>query len=145
MADVRNRPAGGTVGPAAHRGEALMAATSRPTFRGGPNVALKVPPSEYDATVRLYRDVLRLEVVMDTPPSLAFAFGPMTLWIDRVAQLAQPELWLEVQTDDTDRAARHLADHGLPRRDEIEPLPPDLDGFWVAGPGGIIHLVHKPA
>ena len=30
------------------------------TFEAGDNIAMKIPPHQYDATVRFYRDILRL-------------------------------------------------------------------------------------
>jgi hypothetical protein len=30
------------------------------------------------------------------------------------------------------------------RCDEVEKLPPDLDGFWIMNPAGIVHLVCSP-
>jgi hypothetical protein len=31
--------------------------------------------------------------------------------------------------------------NGVPRRDEVEPLREDFDGFWISDPAGVIHLV----
>ena len=33
---------------------------------------------------------------------------------------------------------------GVVRCDEVEKLPPDLDGFWILNPAGIVHLVCSP-
>jgi hypothetical protein len=49
--------------------------------------------------------------------------------------------WLEVVTDDVVTAASHFAGWGVVRRDEIEKLPEGFNGFWIANPAGIIHLV----
>lgn len=120
--------------------------TTAPTFTGGTNIAMKVPSHEWEATVGFYRDVLGLTALdpVDTdPPSVRFALGPVQLWIDRVDGLSQAELWLEVGTDDVAGAARHLDAAGVVRRDEIEPLPDEVDGFWIANPASIIHLVQR--
>lgn len=109
-------------------------------FEGGSNIALKVPAHLYDATLRFYRDVLNLPMIPDAGEAV-FAFGSMRLWIDRLPALSQPELWLELRTDDPEAAAADLAGHGVPRCDVIEALPDDFPGFWVAGPGGVVHLV----
>jgi hypothetical protein len=58
--------------------------------------------------------------------------------------MSQPELWLEVETDDSRTAARHLKAQDVVRCDDIEVLPDGFDGFWVSAPGGIIHLVAGP-
>lgn len=113
----------------------------RPAFSGGRNIAMKVPPHEYDAVVAFYRDVLGLEELADRRPDICFAFGANHLWIDRVPGVSQSELWLEIRTDDGPAAKTYLADHGVARRDEIEPLPTGSDGFWIASPSNIIHLV----
>jgi catechol 2,3-dioxygenase-like lactoylglutathione lyase family enzyme len=119
----------------------------KPRFRPGRNIAMKVPAHEYERTVAFYRDVLGFRQLGGGAPgsteSARFEFGDKTLWIDRVAGMSQAEIWLEILTDDPEQAARHLAQHGCARRDEIEPLPADFRGYWIAGPGNIIHLVTR--
>jgi hypothetical protein len=66
------------------------------------------------------------------------------LWIDRVEGISQAEVWLQVTTEDTQAAAKHLAAEKIVRRDEIEPLPEGFDGFWISSPASIIHLVCHP-
>ncbi|MGI9433647.1 MAG: hypothetical protein ACR2Q4_02250 [Geminicoccaceae bacterium] len=110
-------------------------------FRAGPNIAMKVPPHQFSSTVAFYRDVLRLPQLESPGTSESFAFGGMRLWIDRVERISQAEIWLEIQCDDTEAAARELAAAGVVRCDEIEPLPGDFDGFWITNPGGIVHLI----
>ena len=83
-------------------------------------------------------------MVYDAAGTKAFDFGPIRLWIDRMAHLAQAEMWLEVIAPDTAEAASHLADAGVVRCDDVEKLPPDLDGFWILNPAGIVHLVCAP-
>jgi len=116
-----------------------------PEFAPGPNIAIKVPAHEYEATVSFYRDILGLRPIPGTAPSASesvrFEFGDKTLWIDRVPTLSQAEIWLELTTNDIDAATRHLNAHGCPRRDGIEPLPPDFPGFWISSPANIIHLI----
>lgn len=115
--------------------------SARPAFAGGPNIAVKVPPHEFDAVVAFYRDVLGLAELADKQPHICFAFGANQLWIDRVPGMSQSELWLEIRTDDGEAARNYLRESGVARRDEIEPLPQGSDGFWIASPGNIIHLV----
>ena len=121
--------------------------TRPPEFRAGKNIAMKVPEHEYLRTAAFYRDVLRFEETGTNPPeeveSTCFRFGEMTLWIDRVPGLSQAELWLEVRTSDVAAASRYLAGKDCARRDEIEPLPDSIDGFWLANPANVIHLVTK--
>ena len=116
-------------------------------FTGGRNIAMKVPPHVWDATVRFYRDVASLNVIEHaptTPQSVCFYFGANRLWIDRVDGLSQAEVWLDLSTPDVGAAARHLESAGVVRRDEIEPLPEGFEGFWVQNPASIIHIVKKP-
>lgn len=113
-------------------------------FSGGPNLAMKVPPHQWEATVAFYRDVLGLEALAPftgEPPSAGFVFGASRLWIDRVAGMSQAELWLEVTADDPEAAAEHLAAAGVVRCDEIEALEPDSPRFWITTPAAIVHLV----
>jgi catechol 2,3-dioxygenase-like lactoylglutathione lyase family enzyme len=113
----------------------------KPKFTGGRNLALKVPPHQYERTVHFYRDVLGLEPLEDHPPQVGFAFGANQLWIDRAPGMSQAELWLEVLTDDVPAAAAHFREAGIDRRDEIEPLPDGHEGFWICDPASmILHL-----
>jgi catechol 2,3-dioxygenase-like lactoylglutathione lyase family enzyme len=116
---------------------------SKTGFSGGRNIAIKVPPPHYETTVEFYRDVVGLQPVEKHAPSVVFAFGTNQLWIDRVPGLSQAEVWLELITDDISVAAEHLAACNVARRDDIEPLPDGFQGFWIANPASIIHLVCK--
>jgi len=113
-------------------------------FSGGRNIAMKVPPHQYEETVRFYRDVLGLRPLDNHPPAVGFEFGANQLWIDRVPGMSQAEIWLEIATPDTQAAAEHLRAAGAVRRDEIEPLPEGYAGFWISSPASIIHMVAKP-
>ncbi len=118
-------------------------------FRGGTNVAMKLPKAQFARTVAFYRDVLGMEVKVETGPetlaavsrSAGVAFGPVTLWLDQVDNYAQAELWLELFTDDVEAATKHLATHGIDPQDELEPLPSGLPAHWITNPGGIPHIV----
>lgn len=113
-------------------------------FAGGPNIAMKVPPHQWEATVAFYRDVLGLRELAPftgEPPSVGFAFGANRLWIDRVAGMSQAELWLEITADDSVAAAEHLASAGVVRCDDIERLPVGGPSFWISSPAAIVHLV----
>ena len=117
----------------------------KPTFKPGKNIAVKVPPHQYEQTVAFYRDILGLEQIRpassDPYESVAFKFGDKHLWIDRITAMSQAEIWLEIQTDDIDAAAAYLKESNIVRRDDIEPLPDGFNGFWISGPAEIIHLV----
>lgn len=112
-------------------------------FEAGRNIAMKVPPHVYEATVRFYRDVLSLNEIRTYAPSVVFEFGSSNLWIDRVPGISQAEIWLEVITNDLETASDVLAEAGAVRCDEIEPLPPGFQGFWISSPASIVHLVCK--
>ena len=114
----------------------------RPRFVPGRNIAMKIPPHEFDRTVAFYRDILGLaETTTGKGPSCRFAFGDKLLWLDPVATLSQAETWLEIVADDIDAAARYLQQQGCTRCDHIEPLPEGFRGFWITSPANIIHLV----
>ena len=121
-----------------------MSENPAPAFTGGRNVAIKVPEHAFEATVAFYRDTLALAMVYDAVGTKAFEFGPIRLWIDRMPHLAQGEMWLELVASDTAAAAEHLEAAGVVRCNEVEKLPPDLDGFWILNPAGIVHLVCSP-
>ncbi|MFC6489555.1 VOC family protein [Nitratireductor sp. GCM10026969] len=113
----------------------------KPTFNGGRNIAMKVPPHQYEATVAFYRDILGLEPIEHHQPAIGFKFGMNQLWIDRAPGMSQAELWLEVVTDDIGAAEEHLRQAGIARCDEIEDLGEGFAGFWISSPASIIHLI----
>ena len=116
----------------------------KPKFSAGKNIAMKVPVHEFDGTVVFYRDVLGFEEVDASDgadDSVSFKFGDKRLWIDKVSAISQAEIWLEVVTDDVSAAAEFLEKNHCIRRDEIEPLPQGFNGFWIANPANIIHLI----
>ncbi len=115
---------------------------ARPAFRGGHNLAMKVPPHQWERTVAFYEDVLGLPVLQrntdDDIASVCFEYGSNKLWVDRVPSISQAEVWLDVVTDDPEAAADYLESAQVVRCDEIEPLPPGFRGFWIANPAAII-------
>ena len=121
-----------------------MSDQAKNSFRAGRNIAMKVPPHQFDATVGFYKDVIGLPHLKSEGNSECFVFGHVHLWIDRVSTVSQAEIWLEVQSDSTEKVAESLRAAGIARCDEIEPLPEGFDGFWIANPAGIIHLVTHP-
>lgn len=72
------------------------------------NLAVKVPPPLYEATVQFYRDVHGLKLIEEHVPAVGFEFGTHQLWIDRVPGLSQAEPWLELITNDISGASGHL-------------------------------------
>jgi catechol 2,3-dioxygenase-like lactoylglutathione lyase family enzyme len=119
----------------------MVTNVSAPQFFGGANIAMKVPAHTYDATVAFYRDTLALPLLEEVEHGVTFQFGPVRLWIDKVPNLSHPDIWLEIGTNDTQAAERYLKVHGVPRRDEVEELHEDFDGFFISDPAGVVHLV----
>ena len=119
----------------------MVANVNGPHFSGGANIAIKCPSHTYDQTVAFYRDTLGLPLMEEEPDGCIFQFGPNRLWIDKVPNLSHADIWLELETNDTEAAASFLKINGVARRDEVEPLREDFDGFWIADPAGVIHLV----
>ena len=119
----------------------MVANVNGPQFSGGANIAIKCPYHTYEQTIAFYRDTLGLPLIEEEAEGCIFQFGPVRLWIDRVPNLSHPDIWLELETNDTEAAASYLKIHGVPRRDEVEQLREDFDGFWISDPAGVIHLV----
>ncbi|WP_418154312.1 VOC family protein [Actinoalloteichus caeruleus] len=120
-----------------------------PRFRGGPNIAMKLPAARFDDTVAFYRDVLGLDVTEEPSAatgmvsrSVRVDFGAYALWLDRVDNYARSDIWLELTTDDLDDAVRHLAAHGVGTNDELEELPTGSRAHWVCAPTGVPHILH---
>lgn len=106
-------------------------------IEAGKNIAIKVPLHRWDETVAFYRDRAGLTVTKECENSVAFAFGQMTLWIDKVETQSQSDIWLELITDDPDKAIETLQS---PVRDELEPLD-NVNGHWTSDPAGVVLLV----
>src|SRR3954464_4901949 len=119
----------------------MVANVHGPQFSGGANIAIKCPAHTYEQTVAFYRDTIGLPMIEEETDGCIFQFGPNRLWVDKVPNLSQPDIWLELETNDTDAAASFLKVNGVTRRDEVEQLREDFDGFFVASPNGMIHLV----
>ena len=115
--------------------------TGKPTFRGGRNIAMKLPPDRFESVLAFYRETLSMPVTEHESGSFTVDFGPVKLWLDLVPTVSQAELWLEVISDDTAAAAAHLKQTGVVRCDDIEALPEGFKGFWVKNPADIVHLV----
>ena len=118
-----------------------MKTVERPGFSGGANIAIKVPDYKFKDTVGFYRDTLGLEELTGNSDSVCFRFGEVRLWIDRMQNYSQTDIWLEVVTGNVEEADRYLKEAGIPRRDAVETLGGNLDGFWVSDPAGTILLV----
>ncbi|MFB4197302.1 VOC family protein [Streptomyces carpaticus] len=122
---------------------------NEPRFTAGPNIAMKIPKAQYDATVAFYRDVLGFDVREDdasaTPTvsrTHSVRFGATTLWLDCVDNDSRPDVWLQLHTDDLDAATDRLARTGIRPCDEVEPL----EGIgsrthWIRNPAGVVHLL----
>jgi catechol 2,3-dioxygenase-like lactoylglutathione lyase family enzyme len=116
----------------------------RAKLYGGINIAMKVPPHQYEATLAFYRDVIGLKPVEGKSPALGFELGPNRLWIDEAPGMSQAEVWLELFSDDFPSAASHLAEAGVVRCDAIEPMPEGFRGGWITNPANIVHMVREP-
>src|SRR5216110_1099632 len=96
----------------------MVAKLEGPQFSGGANIAIKCPSHMYEQTVAFYRDTLGLPLIEEEKDGCIFQFGPNRLWIDNVPNLSHPDIWLELETNDTEAAASFLKVNGVaPRRD----------------------------
>ena len=122
----------------------------KPSFQGGVNIAVKIPPASYERTLAFYRDVLGMALEQVAPGASTIAqshrcrFGPNTLWLDMVPGMERVETWLELRTDDLPAARAHLTEHGVALEDHLEPLPAGFAGHWIRSPAGTVHLVCEP-
>ncbi|MEX0958970.1 MAG: hypothetical protein WDZ63_06740 [Burkholderiales bacterium] len=91
-------------------------------IEGGRNIAMKIPPHQFEETVRFYRDLIGLQEIAGLAPSIAIEFGANRLWLDRVETLSQAEIWLELRADEPASAAKNLEKLGVVRCDAIEKL-----------------------
>ncbi|SNY76661.1 VOC family protein [Enterobacter sp. CC120223-11] len=112
-------------------------------IKGGIDIALKVPPHQYQQTIAFYRNTLGLEEITDKPPATGFVLGPNRLWIDEAPALSQAEIWLELFTPNFAQAEKQLEEKGVVRCDAVEPLPEGFKGGWIMSPCGIVHMVRE--
>lgn len=109
-------------------------------IRPGQNIAMKVPAHKWADTVAFYRDRVGLTVQKESGETVAFAFGKIVLWIDKVPHQSQTDIWLELLSDHPDEDLERL---GSPRRDALEPLD-GTEGHWTSDPAGTVLLLRKP-
>jgi predicted enzyme related to lactoylglutathione lyase len=115
------------------------------TFRGGLNIAVKIPKSKYDQTVAFYRDILKLEVEekpIENPTvsrTHQVKFGGNILWLDCVDNYTHSETWLELKTPDVERATQYLRSNGVQTCDELEEIPEGM--HWIMDPAGTVLIV----
>lgn len=112
-------------------------------FTGGRNIAMKIPPEQFEKTVEFYA---RLGMPMEAygEGSIRVDFGPLKLWLDRAPSLSQAEIWLEINTPDADLARQELRRKGVVFAEGLEALPEDFAGFWIKNPAQIVHLIAEP-
>lgn len=116
-------------------------------FEGGINIALKIPQRKYDETVAFYRDVVGMQVeekTIDNPTitrTCKVIFGANILWLDCCPFNSHSETWLEMNTNDVERATEHLATHGIQPCDELERIP--KDSHWITDPAGNVFILQK--
>lgn len=120
---------------------------TQPEFSGGINIAIKIPRSKYEQTVNFYKNVLQLPVEEKpiSNPTVSrthrVEFGPNTLWLDCADNCTHAETWLELKTDDVEKAVSHLAGYGIHTCDELEQIPAHM--HWIIDPAGTVFILKK--
>ncbi|MDK1375519.1 MULTISPECIES: hypothetical protein [unclassified Sinorhizobium] len=112
-------------------------------IKGGLNIAMKVPSHQYEAVIAFYRDVVGLPPFDEKTPAKGFVLGPSRLWIDEAPNYSQAEIWLELFTNDHEKALDHLAANGAVRCDAVEDLGEGFRGGWIMNPANIVHMVRE--
>ncbi|EON74844.1 hypothetical protein ADIS_4676 [Lunatimonas lonarensis] len=114
-------------------------------FSGGPNIAIKIPKANYEATVAFYRDVLGMEIE-ERPishPTISrthrMKFGTNVLWLDCVDNYSRSETWLELTVEDVPKATVFLQNQGISPCDELEEIPENM--HWISDPAGNVFLL----
>lgn len=115
------------------------------TFEGGVNIAIKLPKGKYDQTVAFYREILQLKVeeIPINHPTVSqthkVTFGNNIVWLDYVDNYTHSETWLELNTENVERATNYLQLQGVATCDELEQLP---DGMhWITDPAGTVFIL----
>jgi predicted enzyme related to lactoylglutathione lyase len=116
-------------------------------FEGGINIAIKIPKRKYDETVAFYRDILKLQVEEEPieNPTVSrtnkVKFGNNIVWLDCVDNYTQPEIWLELKTNNVDNATRYLKLNGTDTCDELEKIPENM--HWIMDPSGTVFILNE--
>jgi catechol 2,3-dioxygenase-like lactoylglutathione lyase family enzyme len=115
------------------------AGQERDPMRPGRNIAIKVPVCRWEETVAFYRDRIGLPVHRKMKAGIGFAWGEMTLRIDRFETQSHVDVWLELFAEEPDEALSRL---GSPGRVGLEQLD-GVTGHWTSDPAGTILLVRR--
>jgi predicted enzyme related to lactoylglutathione lyase len=116
-------------------------------FEGGINIAIKIPKSKYEETVKFYRDILQLEVTekpIDNPTvsrTHQVKFGPNIIWLDCVDNYTHSEAWLDLKTNNVEKATEYLRSKGIDTCDELEKIPENM--HWIMDPAGTVFILGK--
>ncbi|KYP15572.1 hypothetical protein [Flavihumibacter sp. CACIAM 22H1] len=116
-------------------------------FEAGINIALKIPKSKYQETVRFYKEILQLEVEekpIENPTisrTHAVKFGNNILWLDCVDNYTHSETWLQLTVPDVEEATAYLKAKSIDTCDELEELPPGM--HWIQDPAGTVFNIQK--
>lgn len=121
--------------------------TPKPKFRGGMNIALKIPKHVYKQTISFYSNVLGFELIKEEseyfPECYSCQYGLIKLWFDRMDSYAQTDVWMDLETDDIAAAREYLKSHHIPFRNELEKLPADFKADWISNPAGVVMLLKE--
>ena len=116
-------------------------------FKGGVNIAIKIPKSKYEQTVIFYKDILNLKVEEKpiTNPTVSrtheVKFGNNIVWLDCVDNYTHSEVWLELKTPDVGNAVEYLQSKGINTCDELEQIPENM--HWIMDPAGTVFILDK--
>lgn len=117
------------------------------SFKGGRNIALKIPKNKYEKTIAFYRDILKLSVEEESidHPTVSrthqVMFGENILWLDCVDNYTHSEIWLELDTPNVEKATEYLKSEGIEPCDELEEIPDDM--HWIMDPAGAVFILNK--
>lgn len=116
-------------------------------FKGGFNIAIKIPKSKYENTVDFYKNILKLEVTevlmnnSTVSKSHKVDFGDSTIWLDCVDNYTHSEVWLELRTNDVEKATEYLLSNSVETCDEIEEIPQNM--HWIQDPSGTVFILKQ--
>ncbi|WP_130735464.1 VOC family protein [Flavobacterium sp. J27] len=116
-------------------------------FNGGINIAIKIPKSKYEETVKFYREILKFEVTEKeiNNPTVSktheVKFGNNIIWLDCVDNYTHSETWLELKTPNVEKATEYLKSNGIETCDELEEIP--KENHWIMDPAGTVFIVGK--
>ncbi len=111
---------------------------------GGIDIAIKVPPHQYEAMIAFYRDIIGLKPITEKLPDVGFELGPNKLWVAEAPEMSRAEVWLELLPIASRMRPSICPERVLSAAMLSRSCRRAFKGGWITSPANIIHMVREP-